>query len=98
MRQLTGLSCADNVFNYEVDNRKGESNDDEADDAVKDSVFSLFNLASIAGGGHIGDAADDDDDNGNDTEDTDNGVQDVSNIRIKSISFVANLIWLYDFC
>ena len=54
------LSVGDDAVNDEVDNCKGKSNDNEANHAVKNGVFSLFDFGGIARGCHEMNAADND--------------------------------------
>lgn len=92
------LSVGDDAVNDEVDNCKGKSNDNEANHAVKNGVFSLFDLASITGRGHISHTTDNDDNDSDDAKNANDCVQDIGNVALKGIGLVANLSWLYDFC
>ncbi len=69
-----------NVVDDEVNNRKGENHDDETDNAVKNGVFSLFDLSGITGGSHILNATKDDDNDGQNTKNTNDDIEDVSDI------------------
>ena len=70
------------VANNEVDDGVCQSTNHETNDTVKNGVFSLFNLTSVARRGHVKDTTNYDDDHSNDTEGTDNRVQDAGELAV----------------
>ena len=68
-----GLGC---LINNEINNGKGEDDDDKADNGIEDGVFGFLDFGNVALGGHILDATDDDKQYGQDPGDADNDVDD----------------------
>ena len=73
------LLLAENSTNGEIDDGKGQSTDNKADNSVKDSIFSFLNFTGVTGRSHVINAADNDEDNGDDATDADNNIKDVLN-------------------
>ena len=75
------LLLAENSTNGEIDDGKGQITNNEADNSVKDSIFSFLNFTGVTGRSHVIDATDDDENNRDDTADADDDIENVLNDR-----------------
>ena len=70
----------DDLTDDKVDYSEGQDTDDEADEAIKKSLFGLFDFAGITVGSHIIDAADEHNYNTGNAESQDNVFDDVLDV------------------
>lgn len=71
---MIGGSAFKDIGDYEVDDGKRKSGDNEADDGVEDGLFGFLEFIGVTGGSHVIDATDEDENDGDESTDGDDGI------------------------